>query len=555
MKPYPIVKYMKKRRILRVAAMLAALWTAQWIQARQTWQVRFETDTTDSGRVTIKMLPGEKWWGCATGLGTSMPFDESSSLKVDLRVQNFNNQTAPFIISDKGRCIWSDEPFEISISDGVISLAPNGGQPVCIQAGQTLRDAFLAVSASLFPASGITPPDIFFDRPQYNTWIELIYNQNQKGILEYAHNIVDNGFPAGILMIDDNWQKDYGNFAFKPDRFPDPKGMIDELHGLGFKVMLWVCPFVSPDSEEYRYCRNKGYLLRSEDSCDPAVLKWWNGQSACFDLSNPEAADYLYTTLRRMQQELGVDGFKFDAGDPGIYHGIAPYDGKSFNTAQTELWAAFGARFPYNEFRACWKMGGHAMVQRLGDKSYSWEGVSSLVPCMIAAGMLGHAYTCPDMIGGGEYSSFLDVAPAQFDQRLIVRSCQIHSMMPMMQFSVAPWRILSAENLAICRKYALLHEQMGEYLVGQAHQAAATGEPIVRSMEYVFPGEGFENCNDQYMLGERWLVAPVMDDSFSRSVKLPAGRWQDEQGKIYKGGRTYMLDVPLDRLPYFEKVK
>lgn len=543
------------------AAMLAASWPAQAVMAGQTRQddqirqIQDDTNTNAGERVTVKMLPGEKWWGCATGLGTSMPFDENTSLEVDLRVHNFNNQTAPFMVSDKGRYIWSDAPFEMTISDGEISLTPHGGQPVCVQAGQTLRDAYLAVSGSRFPASGTIPPGIFFDRPQYNTWIELIYNQNQKDILEYAHSIVDNGFPVGILMIDDNWQKDYGNFEFKPDRFPDPKGMIEELHGMGFKVMLWICPFVSPDGVEYRYCRNRGYLLRSEGSRDPAILKWWNGQSACFDLSNPEAADYLYTTLIRMQQELGVDGFKFDAGDPGIYRGIAPYDGKSFDTAQTELWAAFGARFPYNEFRACWKLGGQPMVQRLGDKSYSWAGVSSLVPCMITAGMLGHPYTCPDMIGGGEYGSFLNVDPTQFDQRLIVRSCQIHSMMPMMQFSVAPWRILSRENLAICHKYALLHEQMGDYIVQQALHSAETGEPIVRSMEYSFPGEGFESCTDQYMLGERWLVAPVMDDTFSRSVKLPSGRWRDEQGRVYKGGRTYMLDVPIDRLPYFERVK
>ena len=37
-------------------------------------------------------------------------------------------------------------------------------------------------------------------------------------------------------MIDDNWQKDYGNFNFRPDKFPNPKAMVDELHAMGFKV-------------------------------------------------------------------------------------------------------------------------------------------------------------------------------------------------------------------------------------------------------------------------------------------------------------------------------
>ena len=72
-------------------------------------------------------------------------------------------------------------------------------------------------------------------------------------------------------------------------------------------------------------------------------------------------------------------------------------------------------------------------------------------------------------------------------------------------------------------------------------------------MDYAFPGQGFEECNDQYMLGAEILVAPVMDASLSRSVKLPKGKWQDENGKVYKGGKAYVIDVPLDRLPRFTR--
>ena len=89
----------------------------------------------------------------------------------------------------------------------------------------------------------------------------------------------------------------------------------------------------------------------------------------------------------------------------------------------------------------------------------------------------------------------------------------------------------------------------------QAKLASQTGEPIVRCMDYMFPGEGFEDCNDQYMLGDRYLVAPVMDNGTSRTVKLPKGKWVDETGKKYKGGKTYVLDVPLSRLPRFTRTK
>ena len=123
----------------------------------------------------------------------------------------------------------------------------------------------------------------------------------------------------------------------------------------------------------------------------------------------------------------------------------------------------------------------------------------------------------------------------------------------MMQFSVAPWRVLDREHLAVCLKYARLHEELGPYLVEQAEKGSKTGEPVVRSMEYAFPGEGFETCTDQYMLGDRYLVAPMLTRGTTRTVRLPKGRWQDENGKAYKGGKTYTLDVPLDRVPRFTR--
>ena len=128
---------------------------------------------------------------------------------------------------------------------------------------------------------------------------------------------------------------------------------------------------------------------------------------------------------------------------------------------------------------------------------------------MINASMEGHIYVCPDMIGGGEFTSFLGLDPSEIDQEQIVRSCQIHAVMPMMQFSVAPWRILSKENLEICRKAACLHSELGPYLLEQARKGSVSGEPIVRP--------------------------------------------RDENGKVYEGGRTYTLDVSLERIPIFTK--
>jgi alpha-glucosidase len=52
------------------------------------------------------------------------------------------------------------------------------------------------------------------------------------------------------------------------------------------------------------------------------------------------------------------------------------------------------------------------------------------------------------------------------------------------------------------------------------------------------------------MLGEKYLVAPMVDKGNTRIVKLPVGNWVNDNGKKYKGGQTVTTDVPLNRLIY-----
>ena len=255
----------------------------------------------------ISSLAGEKWWGGMVALGSKMPFEGDLRL-FDLSAENLNNQNVPLLLSSEGRYIWGDKPFSFKVENGELRLYSDYEKMEPVLAGRTLRDAYMAASTKYFPPSGQLPDPLFFSMPQYNTWIELMYNQNQEDILKYADNVLENKFPVGVFMVDDNWQKYYGNFDFKPERFPDPKGMIDRLHRQGFKIMFWICPFVSPDSPEFRELQQKGYLIKKKGTNAAAIIPWWNGYSACYDLSNPAAAEHLKQQLRGMQEKYGVDG-------------------------------------------------------------------------------------------------------------------------------------------------------------------------------------------------------------------------------------------------------
>jgi alpha-glucosidase (family GH31 glycosyl hydrolase) len=518
----------------------------------------------------IPLLAGEKWWGGQIVYSAQMPYGATSKVKRTLHIDDrwgSSNQAQPLFVSNQGRLVWSEAAYAYEFSAGTLKLSRATQNFETGQAGGTLRDAFREASRRFFPPNGVMPADVLFSVPQYNTWIELVYDQREERILKYARDLVAAGYPPGVLMIDDNWQEDYGVWEFSGQRFKDPKGMMRELHALGFKVMLWVCPFVSPDSATGRALQRDGYLLRDPlvgdavklpeegKAGDAAMVRWWNGTSAVLDLSNPQAHAWLRDRLRHLVDEYGVDGFKFDAGDSHFYGpSVSGRPMVSFAPRTPEEhcmdWARVGLDFPLNEYRACWKLAGQPLVQRLRDKDHTWDALRELVPGIITQGLVGYAFTCPDLIAGGLWMAFED--PKKFDPELVVRSAQVHALMPMMQFSVAPWRVLNSELAGYCLAAAKLHTEFGPHILALARQSAKTGDPIVRPLEWSWPHQGYEAIKDQFMLGDDILVAPIVTKGGrARTVTFPPGRWLGDDGSTIAGPIKIELSVPLSRLPYY----
>ena len=508
----------------------------------------------------VDLLSGEKVWSGIIKDGQKMPY--ALGYKYDFYANNQDNQIQPLLLGNKGLWVWSEEPFAFEVLADKIIISHALGEVKSGHSGSTLAEARKYASDHFFPASGKMPDELLFSKPQYNTWIELTYHQNQADVMKYAQAILDNGFPPGVIMIDDTWQEDYGKWNFHPGRFPNPKQMMAQLHQMGFKVMLWVCPFVSADQTMIvqKLMKDKAFLMQQkpdkptwEKATDPAIINWWNGYSALLDFTNPQAVNWFNEQLDGLVKDYGVDGFKLDAGDMNFYPSDALSMKQVTPNKHCELYAQFGLRFPLNEYRACWKMAGLPLVQRLHDKNHSWEDVQKLIPHMTTEALAGYTFSCPDMIGGGNWVSFIDLK--SFDQDMVVRSAQIHVLMPMMQFSVAPWRILDAQHLNAVKKAVSIREKYTPLILELANQSAKTGDPIICSMEYYFPNQGFEKVIDQFMLGHQILVAPVAKKETSREVILPKGKWTDDLGKAYKGGKSYTMDVPIDRIPIFTLVK
>jgi len=507
-----------------------------------------------SDRLSIELEPNEGWWGGAVSDGGSMPFgavSHSRNLAEPAGPDGGDaNQSSPFLVSSSGRTVWSDKPFTFTFDGERLTVEGRGIE--LGRAGSTLAEGYRAGSGRYFAASGRPPAREIFAAPELCTWIEQPHLPTQDAVLRQVREAIDAGIAPGVLIIDDNWARDYGDWSFDGGRFPDPAAMVDELHSLGCRLMLWVVPFVSPDSLQFRRLEKAGLLVR-DASGEPAIRKWWNGYSAMLDLSNPVAVSWYTDGLDRLITETGVDGFKFDAGDITDYRPTDRSAGGFEPVDFSEAWAQIAERYPFNELRACWRMGGRPLVQRLQDKPPSWgpDGLRSLVPELIAQGLIGHAFTCPDLIGGGEIEAVTQADAV--DQEFFVRYAQIAALSPIMQFSVSPHRVLDADHQAAVLEAVAIREATIPLLSSLVDHAALTGEPVVRHMAYHAPG--LESVNDQFFLGADLIVAPVADQGArTREVVLPEGHWRGDDGTEFIGPAKVTVEVTLARLPRFERV-
>lgn len=507
----------------------------------------------------VEILENERWWGGGVGQGIRMPITRASDYKSDFCNGCQGNTFNGIFVSNLGRYLITEGAYGISVSGGVISFSATEEITLGQAEEKTLKGAYLAASALVCENDNVGVPRDLLLYPQFCTWTEMLIDVTQDKTLAYAQSIVDCNLPHKLLIIDDKWSKEYGDWTFDEKKFYDPKAMMDKLHELGFKVYLWLVPFVQDTVPDFALLCENNALVRGADG-KPTLKTWWNGQSFVLDLTNPFAWNWLKTKLDYFCNEYGVDGFKFDAGDTDYYD----YDDVTYAPTtppgQSLLWSQFAAQYEYSELRACFRLGGSHVITRLSDKQRNWSdecGIGTLVPNMIQAGICCYPYSCADMIGGGVSADFDKPGSGEaFDFELISRFCECSALMPCMQFSYAYWN-RSEKIKALFLKYADLHMQVKDYLSSLIDEAAKTHAPILRHLEYEFPHQGYADTMSAFMLGSKYLVAPVVKQGQqTQTLRLPQGaNWKYcPDGVVYQGGEEVTVAAPVGVLPYFERV-
>lgn len=207
---------------------------------------------------------------------------------------------------------------------------------------------------------------------------------------------------------------------------------------------------------------------------------------------------------------------------------------------------------PFVITRACYSGSQKYSTAWTGDNQSIWTHLKMSIPQLLNLGMSGMPFVGTDIGGFGSNTT----------PELLCRWIQASCFAPLFRNHCAkfsrcqePWQF-DRQTLDIYRTYLKLRYRFIPYLYDLFYEESQTGMPIIRPlvMHYQNDPEVYE-CNDEYLVGDRILVAPVTDQgAHVRPVYLPEGIWVDYWTKErIEGGKYILRDAPLDICPIYIK--
>ncbi len=367
------------------------------------------------------------------------------------------------------------------------------------------------------------------------------------------------------------------NFTYH-GAWPDPAGMIAELHRRGIKVILWQIPLQKMRPHPQGQARadaqamiDEGHAVLESDGRPYRNRGWWFPQALMPDLSVQRTRDWWTEKRRYLITDLDVDGFKTDGGEHAWGHDLHYADGRSGdkgnNLFPVHYARAFGdllrsAGKPPVTFSRAGFTGtqAHGIIWA-GDENSTWDAFTA----SITAGLTASA--CGILYWGWDLAGFSGPVP---DPELYLRAAAAATFMPVMQYHSefnhhrpplrdrTPWHIQGTSGddrvLPVFRQFSQLREALVPYLADQARRTIQSAKPLMRALFFDHPEDPtIWNHPHQYMLGDDLLINPVTaPDQHEWTTYLPAGDWVDIwTGNAITGPALHTRAVPITEIPVY----
>ncbi|MEG6613958.1 TIM-barrel domain-containing protein [Pseudoclostridium thermosuccinogenes] len=435
-----------------------------------------------------------------------------------------------------------------------IEIPHASGVEIYLFAGPDMRTAVQRYN--LFSGGGCLPP-----LWGLGNWYRSYTGADAEDVLALAEKIRAADLPCDVFGVEPGWQsqKYSCSYTWHKENFSAPEEFIGKMRDMHLNINLWEHVFVHPTSPIYDELK--------QYSGDYEV---WNGLVP--DLSIQDAKKTFAEYHRKALVEKGIAGFKLDECDSSDYTG-----GWSFpNCAEFpsgldgELMHSLLGMFYQDTLLSIYR---EKNIRTYGQVRSS-HALAASFPYVLYSDLYDHKDFIRGLVNSG-FSGILwnpEVRQCSSVEDL-VRRIQLSVLSP--QSCINAWMIpnppwlqydydknLRGEVLEnytevqdLCRKFLELRMSLIPYLYSSFARYRFEGLPPFRALVMEYPeDENTYGIDDQYMMGDSLMIAPVIAGQMGREVYLPEGDWYYFwSDKKFEGSKTYNINAALDEIPIFVK--
>ncbi|MBW4576727.1 MAG: DUF5110 domain-containing protein [Aphanothece sp. CMT-3BRIN-NPC111] len=411
----------------------------------------------------------------------------------------------------------------------------------------------------------------------FGIWFSLFNQLHDSDYRELVKQFDELALPLNVLILDVDWHiSGWCGWDWNFELFPDPPAFLQWGHdiGLHFGANVHIEGLSPSDSQFQKLCAARGLdpadvqagkVFAIKNPTAAWIFDTWQPDNIgsykptaeeleegwlLFNLADREEARLFMQVLHSPREEDGIDFWWID-GTNATHPGV-----------NSQLWTNH-VYFTHLEAKTNRRamilsrtggIGSHRYPLQFSADTYShWEVLEFLVDFTARAGNVGVTYWSHDL--GGFYNHVLGVPT--IDPELFVRWVQFGCWSPIVRLHSdhgmrEPWAY-GRWVLEAIRKALHTRIQLIPYMYHLSRIAHDTGLPLFRPLYLSYPDDPKAyQTPTQYLLGDRILVAPVVEAGGYRPVYLPAGIWWErETNQFYSGSQELHLYAPLDKVPVF----
>eukprot|EP01084_Bolivina_argentea_P098952 177890_1 len=428
----------------------------------------------------------------------------------------------------------------------------------------------------------------------YGFWHSENAFGNQQAVLNCAQQYRNKKYPVDNIVQDYYYWGNANDWGpqWDPNKYPNPKQMVNELHSMNFKFMVSVWPKYGSNTTFYKYCLKNNYLLNPPGG-------WLNAYQH-------DAADLYYYYINQSMFSIGVDYIWADSTEPdnfpnhnkkfvgnvpndisnntlinlsgnvlvnpySIYVIKSLYDGYSRDYPNKRIFSLTRSGFGGQE-----KYGSAVWTGDIssGSQANDWDVLRRQIAASINYPFSGNNYWANDIGGFYRYcngtNGEMSIANCNKNinyHRLMIRWFQFGVFIPLYRVhgygNTAPYAFGDiAENYTLIitnLRYRLL-----PYIYTLAYMVRYKNYSMQRGLMFDFPNDPninfIANSYSQFMFGMNLLIAPVFNDDNITSVYFPKNDastkhiwWNFWTGEYQLAGATVHINVPLYEIPIYVK--